>query len=286
MLGEKMEEAKEAGLLAILNIATRNERNKIILLQFGVLSSIVELLQSQSTRLRELATAGILTLSSPDSNKPLILASGAPSLLVEVIISGNIQGQVDAVTAMYNLSTCQQGFDARICLKSAFHLLALLKDCKKLSKFAEKATTLLDLLSTSQEGRDAITESEGSILTLVETVEDGSPLAAEYATSILLNICKSCRDKYRELILNEGPIPSLLLLTVHGTDRAQGLAHTLLQLLRDNSKQNRVSTEELQCMVYKIVSHVDGPEKALETAGNILKDVTGRDPVVGIVEMN
>lgn len=73
---------------------------------------------------------------------------------------------------------------------------------------------------------------------------------------------------------------------MHGTDRAQGLAHTLLQLLRDNSKQNRVSTEELQCMVYKIVSHVDGPEKALETAGNILKDVTGRDPVVGIVEMN
>ncbi|KAI3457689.1 hypothetical protein Pfo_014352 [Paulownia fortunei] len=209
--------SREAALLALLNLAARNQRNKIRIVTAGAVPPVVELLKYQNGNLRELAAAAILSLSSAASNKPTIAASGAALLLVQVLCSGSVQGRVDAVTALYNLSTSEEEPKLVLDAKAVPPLIDLLKECKKYSKFAEKTTFLLEIFSGSEEGRRAITNVDGGILALVETVEDGSSVSMSHAVGALLSLCQSSRDKYKDLILKEGAIPGLLRLTAEGT---------------------------------------------------------------------
>ena len=75
-------------------------RNKVKIVTDGAMPPLVELLKMQNSSIRELATAAILTLSAAASNKPIIAASGAAPLLVQILKSGSVQGKVDAVTAL------------------------------------------------------------------------------------------------------------------------------------------------------------------------------------------
>ncbi|KAL9384617.1 hypothetical protein Peur_021627 [Populus x canadensis] len=269
-------DARHASLLALLNLAVRNERNKVKIVTAGAVPPLVELLKLQNGSLRELAAASILTLSAAEPNKPIIAASGAAPLLVQILSSGSVQGKVDAVTVLHNLSSCAENIYPIVDGKAVSPLINLLKECKKYSKFAEKATALLEILSNSEEGRIAITDSDGGILTLVETVEDGSLVSTEYAVGVLLSLCQSCREKYRELILKEGAIPGLLRLTVEGTSKAQDRARTLLDLLRDTPQEKRLSSSVLERIVYNIATRVDGSDKAAETAKRLLQDMVQR----------
>ncbi|OIW02504.1 hypothetical protein TanjilG_12818 [Lupinus angustifolius] len=241
MLSSSNLDARQSSLLALLNLAVRNERNKVKIVTAGAVPPLVELLKRQNSSIKELATAAILTLSAAELNKPIIAASGAAPLLVQILNSGSVQGKVDAVTALHNLSTSIENSTELLDASAVSPLINLLKECKKYSKFAEKATSLLEILSNSEEGRINITVADGGILTLVETVEDGSLVSTEHAVGTLLSLCLSCRDKYRELILKEGAIPGLLRLTVDGTVEAQNRARRLLDLLRDSPPQKRIT---------------------------------------------
>ncbi|XP_020236805.1 U-box domain-containing protein 15 [Cajanus cajan] len=277
MLSSSNVDARQSSLLALLNLAVRNERNKVKIVTDGAMPPLVELLKMQnSSSIRELATAAILTLSAAAPNKPIIAASGAAPLLVQILKSGSVQGKVDAVTALHNLSSSIENSIELLDASAVFPLINLLKECKKYSKFAEKATALLEILSNSEEGRTAITVADGGILTLVETVEDGSLVSTEHAVGTLLSLCLSCRDKYRELILKEGAIPGLLRLTVEGTAEAQDRARVLLDLLRDSPTEKRLTSSVLEKIVYDIAERVDGVDKAAETAKQLLQDMVQR----------
>lgn len=277
MLSSTHHLAKESSLLALLNLAVRNQRNKEEIVKSGAIPPLIELLKNENSSLRELATASVLTLSASASNRPTISASGAVPLLVQILISGSIQGRVDAVTALYNLSACEETSQFSLSVEATRPLLNLLKDCKKFSKFAEKATALLEILSQSEEGKESILVTDGGILILVETIEEGSLLSAEYAVGILLSLCRSCRDKYRDVILREGPVPGLLLLTVDGSEKAQDKARYLLKLLRDDCQMKRGPSEDLETIAYNIAKKVDGPEKAQRTAKRLLHHMVRRN---------
>ncbi|KAE9605988.1 putative aminoacyltransferase, E1 ubiquitin-activating enzyme [Lupinus albus] len=276
MLSSSNLDARQSSLLALLNLAVRNERNKVKIVTAGAVPPLVELLKMQNSSIRELATAAILTLSAAELNKPIIAASGAASLLVQILNSGSVQGKVDAVTALHNLSTSIENSNELLDASAVSPLINLLKECKKYSKFAEKATSLLEILSNSEEGRITITVADGGILTLVETVEDGSLVSTEHAVGTLLSLCLSCRDKYRELILKEGAIPGLLRLTVDGTAEAQNRAHRLLDLLRDSPPQKRITNSVFEKIVKDIAEQVDGIDNAAETAKRLLHDMVQR----------
>ncbi|XAR55236.1 Ubiquitin--protein ligase [Bertholletia excelsa] len=276
MLASPDLDAREASLLALLNLAVRNERNKIRIVTSGAIPSLVELLKFQNSNLRELAAAAILSLSAAAPNKPTIAASGAAPLLVQILRSGSVQGRVDAVTALYNLSTGLDNPTLILDSSAVSPLVNLLQECKKYSKFAEKTTALLEILSRTEEGRLGITSLEGGILALVETVEDGSLVSTEHAVGALLALCHSCRSKYRELILNEGAIPGLLRLTAEGTPEAQERARTLLDLLRDSPPEIRFTSPLLERIVYDIATRVDGVDKAAETAKRLLQEMVHR----------
>ncbi|KAF5741355.1 ARM repeat superfamily protein [Tripterygium wilfordii] len=269
-------DARHASLLALLNLAVRNERNKVNIVTAGAIPPLVELLNFQNSSLRELAAAAILTLSAAAPNKPKIAASGAAPLLVQILISGSVQGKVDAVTALHNLSIGAEDSNLILDARAVPPLIDLLKECKKYSKFAEKATALLEILSYSEEGRIAITNLDGGILTLVETVEDGSLISMEHAVGALLSLCRSCRDRYQKLILKEGAIPGLLRLKVEGTFEAQERARTLLDLLRDTPQEKIVASSVLEKIVYDKVVLVNGTDKAAETARRLLQDMVKR----------
>lgn len=266
-------EAKEAAVLALLNLAVGNERNKVRIVKAGAIPTLVELLQSENANLRESVVAAILTLSASAINKPVIGASGAIPLLVEVLTSGSIQGKVDAVMALYNLSTYTDNLLPILAAGSVPPLIRLLKDCKKTSKFSEKLTALLESLLVLEEGRTAIVKEEGGILALVEAVEDGSPQSREHAVGALLNLCQANIGEYRQVILKEGVIPGLLELTVQGTSKAQQRARTLLQLLRDSSTQRNSSSNVLESIVHNIASHIDGVEQGSATAKQMLSEM-------------
>ncbi|KAG9448527.1 hypothetical protein H6P81_008492 [Aristolochia fimbriata] len=285
MLGPSEPGARESALLALLNLAARNERNKVKIVTSGAVPPLLELLKLETGSLRDLATAAILTLSASSANKLIIAASGATPLLVQILSSGSVQGKVDAVTALYNLSTCKHNFTPALASLAVPSLLSLLKECKKYSKFAEKTTALLEILSGFEEGRIAISNSDGGILTVVETVEDGSLESTEHAVGVLLSLCRSCRSKYRELILREGAIPGLLQLTAEGTPKAQESARTLLDLLRDSPPQQRLASAVLESFVYDIASQVESTEKAAETAKKLLRDMVQRSMEMNMTRM-
>ncbi|KAL9261864.1 U-box domain-containing protein [Drosera capensis] len=273
MLGCGSVEAREVGLVAVLNLAARNERNKVSIVASGAIPPLVEILKSQTSKLPELATAAILSLSTAPSNKLIIANSGAPPLLVHILENGTMQGKVDAVTALYYLSTGTESSSSTVNATAVSSLISLLRECKKYSKFAEKATALLEILSDSEEGRIAISDFNDGILTLVETVEDGSLVSTEHAVGVLLSLCRSCRSKYRDLILKEGAIPGLLRLTVEGTDVARERATMLLDLLRDSTPQKRLASSILEEIAYDIALRVCPPDKASETAKRLLLDM-------------
>ncbi|KAM0070956.1 putative armadillo-like helical protein [Helianthus debilis subsp. tardiflorus] len=277
MLCSQQLEAREVSLLALLNLASRNERNKEQIVTCGAIPPLVKLLKFQNTsNLRELATAAILTLSAAPNNRPTISSSGAVPLLIQILSCGSVQGRVDAVTALHNLTTSQEEPIIALDATAALPLINLLKECKKYSKFAEKTTSLLEIISKSPQGMLAITKAQDGILTLVETIEDGSLVSTNHAVSVLLALCMSSRNKYRELILNEGAIPGLLRLTVDGTHEAQNKARLLLDLLRDTTPEKRLSSSVLEKMVHEIAARVDGSEKPAETAKILLQDMVQR----------
>ncbi|CAM8882621.1 unnamed protein product [Rhodiola kirilowii] len=269
-------DAREASLLALLNLAVRNERNKVKIVESGAIPPLVELLKFQNRSVRELAAAAILTLSAAAPNKPTIAASGAAPLLVQILCSGSVQSRVDAVTALHYLSSCTETSTPILNSTAVPPLMNLLKDCKKHSKFAVKTTALLEILSKSEDGRIGITNCHNGILTLVETVEEGSSISSEHAVGSLLNLCQSCRTQYRQLILNEGAIPGLLRLTAYGTPLGQERARMLLDLLRDSPKEHKTPSSAIKKMAYDIAKRVDGEDKAAETAKKLLQDMVHR----------
>lgn len=288
MLYSRNHDAREVSLLALLNLASRNERNKEQIVTCGAIPPLVDLLKFQNTNtLRELATAAILTLSTAPPNKKTLIDSGVIPLLIQILSCGTVQGRVDSVTALHNLLTSQQQQQPPLIpdSKAIPPLINLLKECKKSSKFAEKTTSLIQIISQSEEGKSAITNTQDGILTLVETIEDGSLISTEHAVTTLLTLCVSSRSKYRELILNEGAIPGLLRLTVYGSEDAQEKARTLLDLLRESSNEKRLSSSVLEKIVHDIAARVDGSDKTVETAKSLLQDMVQRSMEVKMSEI-
>lgn len=272
MLSSPNMEAKEAALLALLNLAVKNEKNKIAIVKTGAIELLVDLLESKNAHLKEHAAAAILTLSASSVNKPIIGSSGATQLLVELLATGTHQGKMDAVMALYNLSTYPDNLAVILAAEPVPALIALLKEYRKSSRVAEKISALLESLSALEEGRICIVKEEGGILTLVEVIEDGSLQSREHAVGALLTMCESNTYNYREAILKEGVIPGLFELIIQGTPKAQEKARALLQALREAPSLNKTDSKSiaLENIVY---DHVDGMEKGTEAAKKLFTEM-------------
>ncbi|PSR87854.1 U-box domain-containing protein [Actinidia chinensis var. chinensis] len=256
-------EANEAALLALLNLAVKDESNKVRIVNAGALVPIISFLRSESSNLQEHATASLLTLSASSVNKPIIGASGAISLLFEILRYGSSEAKADAVLALYNLSTHSDNLSLILEAEPIPPLVDLLKTCKKSSKTVEKCSALIESLGAFEEGRMALTSEAGGVLAVVEILESGSLQSREHAVGTLLTMCQSDRCKYREPILKEGVIPGLLELTVQGTPKSQSKAQTLLRLLRNSPyPRSELQADTLENIVCNLISQIEGEDQS------------------------
>ncbi|XP_020210411.1 U-box domain-containing protein 4 [Cajanus cajan] len=263
MLRVDSPESHEPALLALLNLAVKDEKNKISIVEAGALEPIISFLKSQHQNLQESATASLLTLSASSTNKPIISACGAIPLLVEILRDGSPQAKADAVMALSNLSTYPNNLGIILETNPIPFIVDLIKTCKKSSKTAEKCCALIESLVEYDEGRTALTSEEGGVLAVVEVLESGTLQSREHAVGALLTMCQSDRCKYREPILREGVIPGLLELTVQGTPKSQTKARTLLQLLRESPyPRSEIQPDTLENIVCNIISQIDGDDQS------------------------
>ncbi|KAL8137434.1 hypothetical protein V2J09_003435, partial [Rumex salicifolius] len=257
--------SSEAALLALLNLAVKDEENKMSILAAGALEPITRFLESENPTLQEYAAASLLTLSASSSNKPIIIsASKTIPLLVKALESGTPQAKVDSIMALYNLSTHSHTINLMLDTNPIPSIIDLLKSSKTSSKTAEKSLALIESLVSFQRGRDALVSLEGGVLVVVEAIESGSHQTREHAVGALLIMCEAERCVYREPILREGVIPGLLELTVHGTPKAQSKAQLLLRLLRDpcyRSRSSDVEPDTIENIVCNIISQIDGEDQ-------------------------
>ena len=231
----------------------------------GALVPIISFLRSESSNLQEHATASLLTLSASSVNKPIIGASGAISLLFEILRYGSSEAKADAVLALYNLSTHSDNLSLILEAEPIPPLVDLLKTCKKSSKTVEKCSALVESLVGFEEGRMALTSEAGGVLAVVETLESGSLQSREHAVGTLLTMCQSDRCKYREPILKEGVIPGLLELTVQGTPKSQSKAQMLLRLLRDSPyPRSELQADTLENIVCNLISQIEGEDQSVK----------------------
>ncbi|MED6121525.1 hypothetical protein PIB30_030952 [Stylosanthes scabra] len=263
MLRVDSPESHEPALLALLNLAVKDEKNKINIVEAGALEPIISFLKSEDLNLQESATASLLTLSASSTNKPIISASGAIPLLVDILRDGTPQAKADAVMALSNLSTYPNNLGIILHTNPIPFIVDILKTCKKSSKTAEKCCSLIESLVEYDEGRIALTSEEGGVLAVVEVLESGTLQSREHAVGALLTMCESDRCKYREPILREGVIPGLLELTVQGTPKSQSKARTLLQLLRESPyPRSEIQPDTLENIVCNIISQIDGDDQS------------------------
>ncbi|KAJ3694359.1 hypothetical protein LUZ60_009839 [Juncus effusus] len=269
--GEGEEEAASAAMLALLNLAVKDEKNKISIVEAGALDPITHYLKSPNPNLQEYSSALLLTLSASSFNKPYItnFNPNPIPLLFQTLIHGNKQAKADSLMSLYNLSTLTQNLHTLLSLNPIPHLLTLINSCrKKSSRIVEKACALIESLIGFDQGRIDLISKEKGVLTIVEILEEGSILGKENAVGTLLTLCESDRNKYREIILKEGVIPGLLELSVHGTPKSRVKAHRLLELLRENNKNsdsndlacNRVKlqADTIENIVSNVVLQMDG----------------------------
>ena len=233
-------------------------------MEAGALEPVISFFQNENLNLQEYATAALLTLSASVNNKPIIGASGAIPLLVDILRHGSTQAKVDAVMALSNLSTHPDNLTIIFGTSPIPSIVSLLKTCKKSSKTAEKCCSLIESLVGFDEGRTALTAEEGGVLAVVEVLENGTLQAREHAVGALLTMCESDRCRYREPILREGVIPGLLELTVQGTPKSQTKAQILLRLLRDTPypRSELQVPDTIENIVCNIISHIDGDDQS------------------------
>lgn len=237
-------------------------RNKVKIVEAGALEPIIGFLRSEHLALQEHAAAALITLSASSKNKPIISASGAIPLLVEILLNESSHAKFDAVLALYNLSTQPESLNQILQTEPIHPLVKLLQSCKRSSKTAEKCTALIESLMGFEEGRAALTSEEGGILAVIEVLEGGSLQSREHAVGALLTMCESNRAKYREPILREGVIPGLLELTVQGTPKSQPKAQMLLNLLRETPyPRSELEPDTLENIMCNIISQIEGEDQ-------------------------
>ncbi|GER48083.1 ARM repeat superfamily protein, partial [Striga asiatica] len=265
-------DANEAALAALLNLAVKDERNKVNIIEAGALEPIISFLQSENPILHENSAAALVTLSASPRMKPIIISSGAIPPLINILNHAGPQAKLDALTALHNLSTHRDAISPILEAQPIPPLVSILKSHRKCSRLSEKSAALLELLAAA--ASDELVAERGGVLAVVEVLECGSKRARAHAVGALLAMCEENRERYREAILKEGAIPGLMELTVEGGPEARAKARALLGLLREDPgpRSEGVGPDELEEIVRGIVLGIE-EEEQLRKAKRVLAEM-------------
>lgn len=234
------EKAQEVASMALFNLAVNNNRNKGKILSTGVMPLLERMIIGSATC--ESATALYLNLSCLDDAKPVIGSSEAVPVLIELICSSSPQSiscKYDALYTLYNLSTYPPNIPSLLAcgiIDKLHSLLTVPTGHGGGSNWAEKVLAVLINLASSSEGSIGIMSAPGLIGVLAGVLDTGEPAEQEQAVSCLLILCSE-DEKCSHVVLQEGVIPALVLMSTNGTSRGKEKAQKLLRLFREQRQR-------------------------------------------------
>ncbi|KAH7431414.1 hypothetical protein KP509_08G047000 [Ceratopteris richardii] len=232
------DDAMEISCLALLNVAINNCRNKAEIVNVGAVSLLLKILGSEAPlSVREAAIAVFLTVSCLDENKPTLGSSGVIPHLISHLDSGTARGVKDALTTLFNLSIFP-GNHACLLKEGMIQKINKLLTLGDL-ELTEKCITILHNLMLLEETHRVIAETDGCLSVLADVFDTGTPKEKDLIVGIFLTLSKAGAD-YTRLMLNEGVIPSLVMLSVNGTMRGREKAQKLLQHFREQRQKDTV----------------------------------------------
>lgn len=224
---------QEHAVTTLLNLSIIEENKKDIVAA-GTLDLVIEVLKSgHAMEARENAAAVLFSLSGNDEVKMQIGSKlDAIPALVALLKEGSIQrGKKDAATALFNLSVYHGNKVKIIAAGAVPTLLALLGD--ESASLADACAAVLAVLVTCPEGVNALRDA-AAVSALVPLLRNGSPKSREYATSVLITMCRSGDQVIIDDVLQHSSniVQYLYHLLTTGSERAKRKASSLLKLLR------------------------------------------------------
>ncbi|URE10703.1 U-box domain-containing protein [Musa troglodytarum] len=231
--------AQKAGAMALFNLAVNNNRNKEMLIAAGLLPLLEQMISN--SEMFECVAALYLNLSCLNEAKPLIGSSKAVPFLIQVLQVDSNEGsscKYDALYTLYNLSTHPPNIPFLVSsgIINSLHPLLGSPSVTEGITWTEKALAVLINLASSQAGRKEIVLTPGIFCGLAGVLDFGEPAEQDQAVSCLLILCSS-DERCSQMVLQEGVIPSLVLISVNGTTKGKEKAERLLRLFREQRQR-------------------------------------------------
>lgn len=234
LLSSEDAKTQEHAVTTLLNLSIIEDNKKDIVNAAGALDLVIAVLKSgHAMEARENAAAVLFSLSVSDEVKVQIGSKfdAIPALVTLLKEGSNQRGKKDAATALFNLAVYHGNKVKIIAAGAVPTLLALLGD--ESANVADACAAVLALLVTSREGVHALRDA-AAVSSLVPLLRNGSPKAREYATSVLIAMCRSGDQVIIDDVLQHSNniVQYLYHLLTTGTERAKRKASSLLKLLR------------------------------------------------------
>ncbi|XP_073147095.1 U-box domain-containing protein 6-like [Henckelia pumila] len=227
--------AQEIGAMALFNLAVNNNRNKELMLESGVLPLLDKMIANTDSV--GAATALYLNISCLDAAKPVIGTSESVPFLIRVLEhESNTQCKLDALHTLYNISSHPANIPHLLSSGIIDSLQALISQPED-HTWTEKCIAVLIYLASSSTARDEIMKAPGLVNGLATILDVGEPVEQEQAASCLLVLC-TANEKYSQIVLQEGVIPSLVSISVNGNARGKQKAQKLLMLFREQRQRD------------------------------------------------
>ncbi|KAK4754084.1 hypothetical protein SAY87_002188 [Trapa incisa] len=186
-------------------------------------------LLNSSDEVKVEALATIEMLSSQPLCRSKIVSSGALPLISDVLSSRSSSLQGSALRVLQNLTADRDIQPHVFSLDNIISKLVTFLTDNMLSLYV---LVILQNLCDIEAARISITKTSGCIASIAELLNSGNNDEKEISLSIFLTLC-SQKLEYCELVMDEGIIPALVLISVNGSQRSKGSALELLRLLRD-----------------------------------------------------
>lgn len=201
-----------------------------MILASGVIPLLEKMINNSNSR--GSAVAVFLNLSCLEEAKPVIVSSNAIPLMIQ-LLDGDTEPQckLDALHTLFNLSTNPSCIHNLLSAGIVNALCSLLGEDGD-NSWAEKMIAVLINLSVNGDAKDEMISNPNLIGTLSNILDMGESIEQEQAAACLLILCNS-DPKCIQMALQEGVIPSLVSISVNGTNRGREKAKKLLMLFRE-----------------------------------------------------
>ncbi|RRT68075.1 hypothetical protein B296_00037299 [Ensete ventricosum] len=238
---------QKIGVIALVNLAVDNNRNKVMLITAGVIP-LLEQMISNSDNCEE-AIALYLNLSCLDEAKPVSGLTEVVPLLIQLLQSNNSRSsfhKLDALCILHNLSMHPPNIPALLSsgVVDCLHSLIGVPSGPEGTKWTEKALAVLVNLASTKAGREEMVSTRGLVGGLAEVLDIGEPEEQEKAVSCLLILCND-NGQCSQMVLQEGVVPSLVSISLNGTSAGQEKARKLLKLFREQRQHEQQQRGEL-----------------------------------------